>query len=61
MLSSKWSNNKASDIKLVYLYSTVKMMHGPINLRISVGIYYAVLKIYMHTDAWKSHGGFEWT
>jgi hypothetical protein len=22
-----------SDIKLVYLYSTIKMMHGPINLR----------------------------
>ena len=27
-------NNKASDIKLVYLYSTIKMMHGPINWRI---------------------------
>ena len=24
---------KASDIKLVYLYSTIKMMHGPINVR----------------------------
>jgi len=22
----------ASDIKLVYLYSTIKMMHGPINI-----------------------------
>ena len=33
MLSSKWWNNKASYIKLVYLYSTIKMMHGPINLR----------------------------
>ena len=33
MLSSKCWNNKASDIKLVYLYSTIKMMHGPINLR----------------------------
>jgi len=22
------------DIKLVYLYSTIKMMHGPINLRL---------------------------
>ena len=32
MLSSKWWNNKSSDIKLVYLYSTIKMMHGPINL-----------------------------
>jgi len=27
-----WSS-KTSDIKLVYLYSTVKMMHGPINIR----------------------------
>jgi len=25
----------ASDIKLFYLYSTIKMMHGPINIRIS--------------------------
>jgi len=33
MLSSKWWNNKASVIKLVYLYSTIKMMKGPINLR----------------------------
>ena len=33
MLSSKYRNNKASDIKLVYLYSTIKMMHGPINIR----------------------------
>ena len=33
-LSSKWWNNKASDIKLVYLYSTIKMMHGPINMRL---------------------------
>jgi len=24
MLSSKWRNNKASDIKLVYIYSTIK-------------------------------------
>jgi len=24
---------KTSDIKLVYLYSTIKMMHGPINIR----------------------------
>ena len=32
MLSSKQWNNKASDIKFVYLYSTVKMMHGPINI-----------------------------
>ena len=30
MLSSKWWNNKANDIKLVYLYSNIKMMHGPI-------------------------------
>jgi hypothetical protein len=33
MLSSKWWNNKTSDIKLVYLYSSVKMMYGPINIR----------------------------
>jgi len=33
MLSSKWWNNKASDIKLVYLYSTIKMIHGPINIK----------------------------
>jgi len=34
MLSIKYWNNKASDIKLVSLYSTIKMMHGPINIRI---------------------------
>jgi hypothetical protein len=33
MLSIKCWNNKASDIKLVYLYATNKMMHGPINIR----------------------------
>ena len=33
MLSIKYCNNKASDIKLVSLYSTIKMMHGPINIR----------------------------
>jgi len=32
MLSIKQWNNKASDIKLVSLYSTIKMMHGPINI-----------------------------
>jgi len=32
-LSSKWWNNKASGIKLVYLYSTIKTMHGPINIK----------------------------
>jgi len=26
-------NKRASDIKLVSLYSTIKMMHGPINIR----------------------------
>ena len=36
MLSGKWSNNKASVIKLVYLYSTINMMHGPINIMIAV-------------------------
>jgi len=29
-----WWNNKASVIKLVNLYSTIKMMHGPINIRL---------------------------
>jgi len=33
MLSIIYWNNKASDIKLVSLYSTIKMMHGPINIR----------------------------
>jgi len=36
MLSSKWWNNKASDIKLVSLYSTIKIMHDPINVRVSL-------------------------
>ena len=31
VLVLQW-NNKASEIKLVYLYSTIKMMHGPINI-----------------------------
>jgi hypothetical protein len=31
-LRIKQWNNKASDIKLVSLYSTIKMMHGPINI-----------------------------
>jgi len=34
MLSIKYRNNKASDIKLIYLYSTIKMMHVPINITI---------------------------
>jgi len=33
MFSIKLRNNKASDIKLVSLYSTIKMMHVPINIR----------------------------
>jgi len=32
MLSIKLWNNKASDIKLASLYSTINMMHGPINI-----------------------------
>ena len=32
-------NNKASDTKLVYLYSTIKMMHGPINIRYTLITY----------------------
>jgi len=30
--------NEASDIKLDSLYSTIKMMHGPINISIAVGL-----------------------
>jgi len=40
MLSSKQWNNKASDIKLVYLYSSIKMMHGPINIRFTKFSYF---------------------
>jgi len=29
---------KASDIKLVYLYSTIKMMHSPINIRLKTPV-----------------------
>jgi len=36
MLSIKQWNNKTSDLKLVSLYSTIKMMHGPINIRFTV-------------------------
>jgi len=38
MLSIKWWNNKASYIKLVSLYSTIKMMHGPINMETIIRI-----------------------
>ena len=44
MLSSKRWNNKASDIKLAYLYSTIKMMHGPINI--------SGLKMRMSMERW---------
>ena len=27
---------QASDINLVFLYSTIKMMHGPINIRFTL-------------------------
>jgi len=33
-------HNKASVIKLVYLYSNIKMMHGPICIRFSLCIYF---------------------
>ena len=33
MLSIKQRNNKASDTKLISLYSTIKMMHAPINIK----------------------------
>ena len=32
-LKHYWSGHVESDIKLVSLYSTIKMMHGPINVR----------------------------
>jgi hypothetical protein len=35
MLSIKWGNIKASDIKLVSLYSTIKTTHSPINIRVT--------------------------
>ena len=34
LFSTVQSNNKTSGIKLVSLYSTIKMMHGPINIRL---------------------------
>ena len=45
MLNSKWWNNKTSDIKLVYLYSTIKMMHGPISIRFKQVYRQNVIKI----------------
>jgi len=36
MLSIKWWNNKARDIMLVSLYSTIKMMQGPIKIIIII-------------------------
>jgi len=36
--SLKQSNNKTSGIKLVSLYSTIKMMHDPINIRFVMSI-----------------------
>jgi len=44
MLSIKQWNNKASDIKLVSLYSTIKMMYGPINMRSYIMFIYKVPK-----------------
>ena len=43
---------KKSDIKLVYLYSTIKMMHGPVNLR------YCLSSVIYVVDAWKPGGYF---
>ena len=39
MLSIKYWNNKASDIKLFSLYSIIKMMHGPINIRLTICLF----------------------
>jgi len=43
MLSIIWRNNKASDIKLVSLYSTSKMMHGPINIRTWINFFAIII------------------
>jgi len=38
-INEYWINNKISGIKLVFsLYATIKMMHGPINLRLNESI-----------------------
>jgi len=42
ILSIKWRNNKASDFKLVSLCSTIKMMHGPINIRLYYSIHNSI-------------------
>jgi len=52
MLSSKFWNSKTSDIKLVCLYSTIKMMYGPINLRFTHTVTY--LTHWYHGDKWLS-------
>jgi len=44
-------NNKASDIKLVSLYSTIKMMHGPINIRFTL----KHLKPLRHVSSFSDH------
>ena len=33
-------HNKATVIKLVYLYSNIKMMHGPIGIRINIRVWF---------------------
>jgi len=55
MLSIKYCNKKASDIKLVYLYSTIKMMHGPVNISFT-NIVHLVGKIKEYIDP-KGMGG----
>ena len=39
MLSIKKGNKTASDIKLVSLYSTIKILHGPIIIRLLDSVY----------------------
>jgi len=48
-------NNKISGIKLVFsLYATIKMMHGPINIRITlICLIFFVLHVTKSTD-WTS-------
>ena len=49
MLSIKYWNNKASDIKLVSLYSTIKMMHDPINIKLNVLILNILSQVWFMT------------
>ena len=49
MLSNEWIlNNKISGIKLVFsLYATIKMMHGPINIRIILVVFISFTQLFI--------------